>query len=170
MTGTRFIQGSERGDEGSVEGATLRAVWTPGDARDHLCFYSEAEKTLFSGDMVWGAGTTVIPRDGHLGEYLDGLRRLLALDLERIYPAHGPCIRDPKAKIRAYLDHRALRDQQILQGLGAGPALVSELVESIYTDVPAFLHAAAGVSVEAHLRRFESLGRVRRDGERWALC
>jgi len=158
------------GDVVEVEGATLRALWTPGHARDHLCFYLEEEKALFSGDMVLGAGTTVIPRDGDLGDYLDGLRRLLGLDLSLIYPAHGPRIRDPKAKIRAYLEHRALRDEQILQGLDSGVALVGELVERIYSDVPAFLHAAAGVSVEAHLRRFESLGRVRHRGDRWELC
>jgi len=163
------VQAIDEGDVVRVEGATLRALWTPGHARDHLCFYLEEERALFSGDMVLGAGTTVIPRDGDLGDYLAGLRRLLDLDLALIYPAHGPRIRDPKAKIRAYLDHRALRDEQILQGLSSGPAEVSALVEGIYTDVPAFLHAAAGVSVEAHLRRFESLGRVRRDGERWML-
>jgi glyoxylase-like metal-dependent hydrolase (beta-lactamase superfamily II) len=153
-----------------VEGATLRAIHTPGHARDHLCYYLEEEKAVFTGDVVLGAGTTVIPRDGDLGDYLDSLRRLLELDLEVIYPAHGPAIRDPYAKINEYLAHRALREQQILEGLAAGLRSVADLVRRIYVDVPEWLYAAAGVSVEAHLRKLEKEGAVVRLGEDWQLA
>ncbi len=159
-------------DEGSVvetDGATLRALWTPGHAWDHLCFYLDEEKALFSGDVVLGAGTTVIPPDGDLGDYLDSLRRLLDLDLAVIYPAHGPAIRQPRAKVESYLAHRALRDAQILDGLRAGARTVPEMVERIYTDVPVFLHPAAAMSVAAHLRKLEREGAVRRDGDDWEI-
>lgn len=159
-------------DEGSVvetDGATLRALWTPGHAWDHLCFYLDEEKALFSGDVVLGAGTTVIPPDGDLGDYLDSLRRLLDLDLAVIYPAHGPAIRAPRAKIESYLAHRALRDAQILDGLRAGARTVPELVERIYTDVPVFLHPAAAMSVDAHLRKLEREAAVCRDGDDWQI-
>ena len=125
------------------------------------------EKALFSGDNVLGAGTTVIPPDGDLEDYLQSLRRLLALDIERIFPAHGPVIEKPKARIQEYLSHRALRDAQVMEGLQAGLTRTRDLVLRIYTDVPEYLHEAAGVSVEAHLRRFEKLGRVERDGADW---
>lgn len=157
------------GDIVEVEGATLEAFWTPGHARDHLCFLLREEKVLFTGDMVLGAGTTVIPPDGDLGDYLESLHRLQALDVERIFPAHGPVIEDPHRKIADYLAHRALRDEQILEGLTAGLSRTEDLVQRIYTDVPEFLHRAAGVSVESHLRRFVKLGRVRREGEDWVL-
>ena len=157
------------GDVVATEGATLEAVWTPGHARDHLCFVLREEKILFTGDMVLGAGTTVIPPDGDLGDYLASLERLRALDVDRIFPAHGPAIDDPKRKIDEYLAHRRLRDEQILAGLGAGVTRVEDLVRRIYADVPEFLHRAAGVSVEAHLRRFAGEGRVRRDGDEWIL-
>ncbi len=157
------------GDVVETEGATLEAVWTPGHAGDHLCFVLREDRTLFTGDMVLGAGTTVIPPDGDLGDYLDSLRRLQALDIDRIYPAHGPVIEDPQRKIADYLAHRALRDEQILAGLAAGVHRTEDLVRRIYTDVPEFLHRAAGVSVESHLRNFAKQGRVRRDGEDWVL-
>jgi len=157
------------GDVVETEGATLEAIWTPGHARDHLCFLLREEKVLFTGDMVLGAGTTVIPPDGDLDDYLDSLRRLQAVDVERIFPAHGPVIEDPHKKIAEYLAHRALRDEQILDGLATGLSRTEDLVRRIYTDVPEFLHRAAGVSVESHLRRFTKLGRVRRDGEDWLL-
>jgi len=157
------------GDIVETEGATLEAIWTPGHARDHLCFVLREEKVLFTGDMVLGAGTTVIPPDGDLGDYLDSLARLQALDIERIFPAHGPIIEDPHRKIAEYLAHRALRDEQILAGLAAGVTRTENLVLRIYTDIPEFLHRAAGVSVESHLRRFHKLGRVHRDGDHWRL-
>jgi glyoxylase-like metal-dependent hydrolase (beta-lactamase superfamily II) len=159
----------DEGAEIEVEGATLRAFWTPGHAQDHLCFYLVEEEALFTGDVVLGAGTTVIPPDGDLGAYLASLRRILALDPRVIYPAHGPVIRNPREKVQSYLDHRALRDQQIVDGLADGVCTVTDLVLRIYADVPPFLHHAAGMSVEAHLRKLEREAVVQRDGAQWSL-
>ena len=151
-------------DEGSVirtEGATLRAIYAPGHAEDHLCFVLEEEGSLFSGDNVLGVGTTVIPgRGGDLCQYLDSLERLLAQAHGTIYPAHGPLIRHGEAKIREYIAHRQLREDQILAALGAGPLAIAELVEQIYTGYPPSLHGPAGESVGSHLRKLEREGRV----------
>ena len=153
-----------------AEGVTLRAIHTPGHAPDHLCYYLVEERALFTGDVVLGAGTTVIPDDtGDLGQYMDSLRRLLELDLETIYPAHGPVIRNPKEKIREYIAHRELRDCQILDALAEGPLEVMTIVKKIYTDVPEYLHPAAARSVRSHLKKLGSEGRVTEHEERWSL-
>jgi glyoxylase-like metal-dependent hydrolase (beta-lactamase superfamily II) len=152
------------------EGVTLQAVFTPGHAPDHLCYYLVEEKALFTGDVVLGAGTTVIPDDsGDLGQYLDSLRRLLELDLETIYPAHGPVILNPKEKIREYLAHRELRERQVLAALGDGPHEVTTIVKRIYVDVPEHLHGAAASSVRSHLKKLRKEGRVVEHEERWRL-
>ena len=162
-----------------TEGATLRAAYAPGHARDHLCFWLEEEHALFSGDNVLGVGTTVIPTEGgDLQDYLDSLARLLAGAPGRIYPAHGPCIADGVAKLREYIAHRAQREQQIEGALRAiGPARPADLVAHIYVDVPVVLHAAAAHSVTAHLLKLEREGRARRETEsaapltaRWSLA
>lgn len=161
-------------DDGAVletEGATLRAVFTPGHAEDHLCYWLEEERALFTGDVVLGAGTTVIPEHGgDLADYLDSLRRLLALEPAVIYPAHGPAIHDAGKKIREYIAHRELRDAQIVALLREGVSDVKQMVQRMYADVPEFLHTAAGTSVRSHLRKLEREGRARRDGDRWALA
>ena len=157
------------GDVVETDGAHLRAVWTPGHAGDHLCFYLEEERALFTGDVVLGAGTTVIPDDGDLGDYLASLLRLLTLDVAVIYPAHGPAITSPREKITQYLEHRALRDRQILAALADGPRRVEALVAGIYTDVPTALHFAAAMSVRSHLRKLEREGAVASDGGVWRL-
>jgi glyoxylase-like metal-dependent hydrolase (beta-lactamase superfamily II) len=155
-----------------TEGATLRAVFTPGHAPDHLCYYLEEERALFTGDVVLGAGTTVIPDDtGDLGEYMDSLRRLLALELDTIYPAHGPVIRNPKEKIGEYIAHRELRERQVLEALsdGAGPLDAMAIVKKIYVGYPEYLHAAAASSVRSHLKKLEREGRVVEHEKRWSV-
>lgn len=148
------VEAIDDGDLIEVEGATLEAHWTPGHAQDHLCFLLREERALFTGDVVLGAGTTVIPPDGDLQDYLDSLERLLKLDIDVIYPAHGPAIHEPHAKIREYIAHRELRDTQILEAVDAGVGRVEDIVKRIYVDIPVSLYGAAGVSVSSHLRRF----------------
>jgi ribonuclease/clavin/mitogillin len=150
--------------DGSVirtEGATLRAVHTPGHAEDHLCFMLDEEGSLFSGDNVLGIGTTVIPSEGgDLIEYLDSLERLLALNPTAIYPAHGPLIADGKEKIREYIAHRYERERQIVAALGDGSLDIPAIVSRVYVGYPEALHAAAGESVGSHLRKLVRDGRV----------
>jgi len=160
------ISALEDGAVVETEGATLRAVHTPGHAEDHLCYVLEEENALFSGDNVLGIGTTVIPpQGGDLLDYMQSLERLLAEGPGAIYPAHGPKIEDGRAKLREYIDHRNQREAQILEGLADGLARISELVTRIYAAYPEALHAAAGGSVCAHLLKLEREGRVRRQGE-----
>jgi len=155
-----------------AKGVTLRAIHTPGHAPDHLCYYLEEEKALFTGDVVLGAGTTVIPDDtGDLAQYMDSLQRLLKLDLETIYPAHGPVIRKPKEKIREYIAHRELRERQVLDALSKRePREVMALVKKIYTDVPEYLHPAAASSVRSHLKKLRKEGRVVEHDKKWCLA
>jgi glyoxylase-like metal-dependent hydrolase (beta-lactamase superfamily II) len=153
-----------------TEGATLRAVFTPGHAPDHLCYYLVEEKAVFTGDVILGAGTTVIPDEtGDLGQYMDSLRRLLALDVEKIYPAHGPVILNAKRKIGEYIAHRELRERQVLAALQHGPLEVMAIVKRIYTDVPEFLHPAAAQSMRSHLRKLLNEGRVMEHEKQWSI-
>jgi ribonuclease/clavin/mitogillin len=155
-----------------IDGVTLRAIHTPGHAPDHLCYYLESERALFSGDVVLGAGTTVIPDDsGDLAQYMASLRKLLTLDLDIIYPGHGPTIHNPQEKIRQYIEHRMLRERQILKTLDGTPRTVAEIVRLLYSDVPENLHQAAASSVRAHLKKLkhERIVAEQEDGERWTL-
>jgi len=146
---------------------TLVPVYTPGHASDHLCYYLVEEKALFTGDVVLGGSTTVIPSDdGDLVAYLDSLQRLLALDVQRIYPAHGPVIEDGPGRIREYIAHRHQREAQILAALGDGLVTIPVIVARVYVDVTPALHPMAAMSVESHLRKLAAEGRVQEVKER----
>lgn len=154
------------GDVVETEGATLRAMHTPGHAPDHLCFVLEEERAIFTGDNVLGVGTTVIPPGtGDLGQYMASLDRLLAESPGLLFPAHGPRIDDGVAKLREYIAHRLEREAQILETMRGGASRISEMVELIYAAYPKNLHAAAGQSVASHLLKLEGEGRVQREGD-----
>jgi len=148
------------------EGASLRAIHTPGHASDHLCFILEEERSAFSGDNVLGVGTTVIPaEDGDLLLYMASLERLLEESPRCIYPAHGPRIPDGVAKLREYIAHREEREREILAALEPGPQTIPEIVRVVYAAYPESLHPAARMSVCSHLQKLEREERVERRGE-----
>ena len=157
------------------DGVTLVAVHTPGHASDHLCYFLEEERALFSGDLILNGSTSVIPdEDGDLGDYMASLRRVQALGPCRIYPAHGAVIEDAPGKIQEYIDHRMERERQILDALGSGKRTIPEMVKVIYADVPEKLHAMAGKSVHSHLKKLKKDGRVAEERitsapSRWTL-
>lgn len=169
------IEDLHDGEVVETEGATLVPVYTPGHASDHLCYYLREEQALFTGDVVLSGSTTVIPSgDGDLADYMASLGRLLELPVRRIYAAHGPVIEDGPGRIREFIDHRLMRERQILDALADGVETIPAMVKRIYADVSEKLHPVAAQSVDSHLRKLEKEARVREQREkdapsRWEL-
>jgi glyoxylase-like metal-dependent hydrolase (beta-lactamase superfamily II) len=110
-----------------------------------------------------GGSTTVIPPDdGDLADYLASLRRVLELDVQRIYPAHGPVLEPARPVIEGYIAHRMEREAQILAAVGAGAESVADIVARVYREVSPALHPVARLSVLSHLQKLEREGRVAR--------
>ena len=151
------------------EGATLRAVATPGHASNHLCWLLEEERLLFTGDHVMQGSTVVInPPDGDMATYLASLARLLALDLQWFAPGHGFLMAAPHDEVRKLVAHRLAREAKVAAALQAvGEASAEALVPTVYGDVPASRHGIAARSLTAHLIKLEQDGRVRRNGGTW---
>src|SRR6266566_492560 len=173
-------QGVSFADEEIVDGTTfpagddtLQTLHTPGHRFDHLSFLLKKQRTLFAGDLISGITTNVIaPPDGDMLDYMNSLKHLQEMEIDEIVPAHGPMIADAQAKIAEYIDHRMLREQQVLQALEVLPpgVTIPQIVPQIYTDVDPSLHPIAEWSVEAHLLKLEREGLVERlNDEKWAL-
>ena len=138
------------GDLVEGDGWSVECVHTPGHTSNHICYGLREEKALFSGDHVMGWSTTIVsPPDGDMGEYLRSLDGLLARDDAVYWPTHGTCIDDPKPFVRAYRDHRLVREAQILRCLGDGVTSIAEMVPIIYRDLPVSMHSAAARQVFA---------------------
>jgi len=153
------------GDIFEGEGWTLEALHTPGHTSNHMCYALLQENVLFSGDHIMGWSTSVVsPPDGHMGDYLNSLNRVLDRQFDRIWPTHGPCIDDVTGFVRAYIDHRYTRETQIMSCLEKGTSQISDIVPCIYTHIDKRLYPAAAHSVLAHLIHMEETGRIRSTG------
>ncbi|KAF3481328.1 metallo-beta-lactamase domain protein [Arthroderma uncinatum] len=129
-----------------VEGATIRAIFTPGHAVDHMSFLLEEEAALFTGDNVLGHGYSVVQ---DLSVYMDSLARMEKLGCAAGYPAHGAKIHDLPTKMREYINHNEFRVEQVFTTLswnnrdikntkkaGRVGMTLPEIVRSIYGDIP----------------------------------
>ena len=150
-------------------GESLAVLHTPGHSPDHVAFWHEPSRTAFTGDLVVAGSSVMIhwSRGGNLAEYLASLERLLALQPRWLLPAHGPRVDDPAALLSGYLEHRRMREQQVIAALQAGHATVQAIAESIYDGLDPALMAAACENVRAHLEKLRAEGRASAEAGRW---
>ena len=157
----RTFREDERLELQGKPGWDLRILHTPGHARGHVCIFEARSGSLITGDLIAGLGTVVIdPPEGHMATYFDSLRRMQALPVTALFPAHGPVIANAKVKIKEYLDHRMKREKNILAAWRRGNIDPSAIVKEVYTDVPPAMHALAARSVIAHLVKLEEENRL----------
>jgi glyoxylase-like metal-dependent hydrolase (beta-lactamase superfamily II) len=153
----------------AVGDETLIALHTPGHSPDHVAFLHEVSRTLFTGDLVTKGSSVMIDvsHGGDLRQYLDSLERMLSLEPSRVLPAHGPAIDDPAVVLRGYLEHRHLRERQVIEALAAGRDTVQAIAESIYDGLDARLMPAAQENVRAHLEKLKAEGAALEQDGRW---
>lgn len=132
----------------------LRALHTPGHAADHLCFFYE--DICFSGDVILGKGSTIVPPGGGtLRAYMNSLRALAAEKPRLMCPGHGPVIDAPLAKVEQYLEHRLMRERGLIEALAQGERSRSRLLARVWSDVPESLRFAASFSMQSHLEKLK---------------
>ena len=144
--------------EGEVVGP-FRALATPGHSADSVCLV--AGGLCFTGDTVLGQGSVFIaPGEGSLSAYLTSLGRLRELELDVLYPGHGPPVSDPAAKLDEYIAHRLEREQRLVDALDAGLRGRDELLDSAWSDAPPALRDFAALSLASHLEKLAEEGRL----------
>jgi glyoxylase-like metal-dependent hydrolase (beta-lactamase superfamily II) len=145
---------------------TIECVYTPGHTSNHLCFALREEKALFTGDHVMGWSTSIIsPPDGDMTDYMSSLELLLERDDEIYWPTHGTCIKDVKAFVQAFIDHRLEREQQIIECLQQKVDRIKDMVPIMYQDTDEKMYPAAARSVLAALVRLLDTNVVRCDAD-----
>jgi glyoxylase-like metal-dependent hydrolase (beta-lactamase superfamily II) len=144
---------------------SVECVYTPGHTSNHMCFQLRESKALFTGDHVMGWSTSIIsPPDGDMAAYLRSLELLLDRDDAVYWPTHGPCIDDPRALVRAFIDHRREREEQILACVARGIGRIREMVPVMYTSTPEFMYPAAARSVLAAVEYLVQKGALTCEG------
>jgi glyoxylase-like metal-dependent hydrolase (beta-lactamase superfamily II) len=148
------------GDRIPVGDAELCVVYTPGHSPDHIALWHEATRALYTGDLVIAGSSVMIDasRGGSVKEYCASLEKILALEPLELLPAHGPRIDNPTVVVRSYLEHRRIRERQVIAALAAGHRTVEAIAESIYHGLEPGLLAAAHETVRAHLEKLKGDG------------
>ena len=143
-----------------LDDVTVQVLATPGHSVDSLCYYIESDGVLFTGDTLLGTGTTTV---GDLGDYRRSLQRLVGLpNLKILCPGHGPLVHDARERLQSYIDHRRMREGQIIKALRrGGPRASWDIMLDLYPDIDSRLRAAADGNVRAHLEQLRQEGRIR---------
>lgn len=175
------------GEVFSVEGATIRALLTPGHSEDHMCFALEEEDALFTGDNILGHGFPVVE---DLGVFMTSLKKIQTRNCSKGYPAHGIVIEDLRAKIASYIGRYLRRERQVVAVLKQRLArakinhdeevcpselrkglTVAELVQQLYGDVSQeIIETALQPSLDETLRKLANDRKVGFELERTAAA
>ena len=96
----------------------LEVIWTPGHSIGHICLYEPKNKLLFSGDHILPKITPSVvfhiqSGDDPLGDYLNALRKLENLPVEKILPAHEKIFTNIRHRIAEMIEHHENRNEEI---------------------------------------------------------
>ena len=161
-----------------LEGSRLRAIWTPGHSREHVCLHDADRRILFSGDHVLPKITSHISHhtfmEGDpLGEYLAALEKVRDLPVDLVLPGHEWSFRDLGGRVRELEVHHERRCGEILSSLRSGGRNVFEISSTIswdskpWPEMEFWTKRMAAAETYAHLVYLRNRGRVReelRDG------
>jgi glyoxylase-like metal-dependent hydrolase (beta-lactamase superfamily II) len=140
--------------------ATLRALFTPGHAVDHVCYYLARERVMFTGDTILGSSSATM---GDLFSYMKSLDLLKRYRTEVIGPAHGAVNTGRRARrlVQWYIDHRTEREQEVLRAMQKGLTRVDDIVKDIYPrNLKRNLRDGAARNVRTHLDKLIKEKRV----------
>jgi len=145
-------------------GPGIEALDTPGHAPEHVGFAGPAG--IVSGDLAVAEGSVVVGAPaGDMRAYLTSLRRVAARDPDRLFPAHGPVIEEPRATCERLVAHRLRRERRVLDAVRSGARALDEVLDAAYEKDVSGVRDLARATVVAHLEKLAVEGRVSWDGE-----
>lgn len=96
-----------------IGGYEFLCIHTPGHTPGHMCLYYEAEKLLFSGDHVLfdiTPNNTSWPGiENSLLDYIKSLKKIIAYDVKRTFPAHRGEFKTLYERVEELLRHHEER-------------------------------------------------------------
>lgn len=157
----------------------LKAFRLPGHSTGQCNFYEPEERLFFAGDNLLAhitpnpllepgdepEGPKIISGTGParqptLSLYLETLGFIEGLEINLVYPGHGPAIQDHRARIAEIRRHHLARQLEILGALNGRPRTVLELSQHFFPDLQGFDLFLGLSEVQAHLDLLVQEGRA----------
>lgn len=125
------------GEQLTIGTRDFEVVYTPGHSRSHICLWSPADRFLISGDHLLPGITPPINfhhgiDDDPLGQYLDGLERIEALDPVLVLPGHGRPFAGGGRRAAAVRQSKLRRIQAVHDVVSVEPLTVKEITARVY--------------------------------------
>jgi glyoxylase-like metal-dependent hydrolase (beta-lactamase superfamily II) len=143
----------------------LQVIWTPGHSPGHICLYDAGRRVLFSGDHILehiSPNIGWMPDHDALGEFLNSLDRVAALDVDLVLPSHGAPFRGHREWVAKTRAHHAERCDLLLGALDGRQKTAAELIPALWNrPLSPFHYRFALFELLAHLDHMARTGRVR---------
>lgn len=127
--------GLEEGEEITAGKYSFRVIWTPGHSPGHICLYEPKMKLLLAGDHILPKITPHISKfmenSSPLTDYIKSLRKVEALDIKLILPAHEDIFNGCYERIAELRLHHMQRLSEIMEKLKERPKTAFELASEI---------------------------------------
>jgi len=120
----------------------LECIMTPGHTPGHICLYDRENKLFFSGDhILFGISpniTSWITLPDSLGSYLESLKKVRDLEIERTFSSHRQVEGDIKKRIDELISHHGERLDEAEQSVRKrGTATVYETASDLTWSIRA---------------------------------
>lgn len=149
----------------STDGGPIVVRDTPGHAPEHVAFATD--DALVVGDLAVEEGSVVVGAPhGDMRSYISSLRRVWATNPERLLPAHGPIIEDPRSTCERLIRHRLEREARVLTAVEAGAMDVDSILDGAYDKDLTGVRDLAKATIHAHLDKLAHEGRIDWNGSR----
>jgi len=160
------------GDAIELGDSEVRVLHTPGHSDFHFVLHDERRRLLFAGDHLLlhitpniGLWTYTAPRP--LERYLDSLRGLRGLEVNLVFPGHGPLFHDLDGRIEELILHHEERLSVMHAAFDGEPATPFEVARRVFPeDLSDHQLRFALAETLAHLEYLVGEGRAERlDGD-----
>lgn len=148
----------------------LQVVATPGHTPGHCCILDLETRTLFVGDHLLPKITPHVgiyatgPRNP-LRDYVASLKKVVALDVRLVCPAHGAVYKDHRHRAQQLVAHHDYRRREMWDVILAAPSTAFMVARKCFDwvfrdEVNRFQAGAAVMETLAHLEMLRSEGRA----------
>jgi glyoxylase-like metal-dependent hydrolase (beta-lactamase superfamily II) len=159
-----------------LPGWPLRTIWTPGHSPGHVCFYSEEQRLLISGDHVLPRITPNISlhtqqATNPLGDFLESLLKVKELASDEVLPGHEYRFSDLAGRVEEIVAHHADRLEEIEHAISEHPGSTAWDItlrlhwSRPWDEIEPFMQRQANGETLAHCALLELHDRLRREGK-----
>lgn len=151
----------------SADSFSLQILQTSGHTDGHLSILEPKTRSFFSGDHLlpdittniglWAKTVSVDP----LGDFIQSLEKISALDIQAVYPAHGAVFYNPLKRINEMLEHHHQRLRETRK-FSVGGVTAYRISKGVFGEnISPFENRLALAETLAHLNYLEYRGEVR---------